>query len=147
MHWPDKSRAEKKIRNVICQLAMSLRKASQGHLPCESSFIPFDILMLVALAHMKPEELSVKALFNSLPYSDMGIRYHLRQLVTDTWLEIHPSTSDKRRKLVIPSEKLLARLSVVEQAFFELIGHEALPQNFMNVIDHQIGAKPEPEIT
>ena len=103
--------------------------------------------MLVALAHMKPEELSVKALFNSLPYSDMGIRYHFRQLIMDAWLEIHPSTLDKRRKMVVPSEKLLTRLSVVEQTFFELIGHEALPQNFMSVIDHQICAKPEPEIT
>lgn len=147
MYWHEKSRAEKKIRNAICLLAMSLRKVSQRHLPCESSFIPYDILMLVALAHAKPEELSVKALFNSLPYSDMGIRYHLRQLVTDAWLEIRPSTSDKRRKLVIPSEKLLARLSVVEQAFFELIRHEALHQNFMSVMDHQIGAKPGPEMT
>lgn len=98
--------------------------------------------MLVALAHMKPEELSVKALFNSLPYSDMGIRYHFRQLIVDAWLEIHPSTSDKRRRLVVPTEKLLARLSVVEQAFFELIMHEMPPQNFMSVIDHQIGAEP-----
>ncbi len=98
--------------------------------------------MLVALAHMKSEELSVKALFNSLPYSDMGIRHHLRQLKMDAWLEIHPSMVDKRRKMVVPSEKLLTRLSVVEQTFFELIGHETLPQNFMSVIDHRIGAEP-----
>lgn len=55
------------------------------------------------------EELTVKALFASLPYSDMGIRYHFDKLVKTGWIELHNGDKDNRIKRVKPSEKLSKR--------------------------------------
>lgn len=83
-----------------------IRKQSVVHLPIGHSFIPYDILITVVDSHTNNEELTVKALFASLPYSDMGLRYHFRKLLNDGWIELQPMSGDKRAKQIKPTEKL-----------------------------------------
>ena len=83
-----------------------IRKQSINHLPIGHSFIPYDILITVVESHTNNEELTVKALFASLPYSDMGLRYHFRKLLNDGWIELQPMNGDKRVKQIKPTEKL-----------------------------------------
>lgn len=52
------------------------------------------------------KELTVKALLATLPYSDMGLRYHFRKLVYSGWIELHAVNGDARVKQVKPTEKL-----------------------------------------
>ena len=67
--------------------------------------------------------MAVKALFAALPYSDMGIRYHLNRLIKSNWIELRKSDKDARVKIVLPSSKLLKRLHLLttnlEKTFFE----------------------------
>ena len=65
------------------------------------------------------KELTVKALFATLPYSDMGQRYHFRKLVENGWIELHAIDGDARVKQVKPTEKL--------KNHFEMLSHAVLP--------------------
>lgn len=91
--------------SVVATLSL-IRKQSAAHLPIGHSFIPYDILITVVESHTNNEELTVKALFASLPYSDMGLRYHFRKLLNDGWIELQPMNGDKRAKQIMPTEKL-----------------------------------------
>lgn len=91
--------------SVVATLSL-IRKQSAAHLPIGHSFIPYDILIAVVDSHTNNEELTVKALFASLPYSDMGLRYHFRKLLNNGWIELQPMNGDKRAKQIKPTEKL-----------------------------------------
>lgn len=54
-------------------------------LPVGHSFIPFDILITAYCGDEHGQDLTVKALFANLPYSDMGIRYHFKKLISTGW--------------------------------------------------------------
>jgi hypothetical protein len=62
---------------------------------------------------MSNDPLTVKALFTALPYSDMGLRYHYRRLVTSGWIEVKPSSKDKRNKTLIPTLKLMQAFDLI----------------------------------
>ncbi len=93
------------------QIAVDIREKSTRHLPIDNSLIPFDLIFRVGLAHTRNEDLAVKALFSDLPHSEMGMRYHFKRLLDRGWIVLHSSQSDKRSKIVKPTEKLLERLS------------------------------------
>lgn len=90
---------------VVAMLAF-LRKQSAAYLPIGHSFIPYDILITVVDSFVGDKELTVKALFATLPYSDMGLRYHFRKLIDTGWIELHATNGDARVKQVMPTEKL-----------------------------------------
>jgi hypothetical protein len=68
--------------------------------------MPNKKLGVTAKLYPAPKELTVKALFATLPYSDMGLRYHFRKLVDTGWIELHAVNGDARVKQVKPTEKL-----------------------------------------
>jgi hypothetical protein len=92
--------------HCVVSALVFIRKQSINYLPIGHSFIPYDILITVVDSHTNNKELTVKALFASLPYSDMGLRYHFRKLLNDGWIELQPMNGDKRVKQIKPSEKL-----------------------------------------
>ena len=95
----------KQQQSVVATLAL-IRKHSAAHLPIGHSFIPYDILITVVDSFTSNKDLTVKALFATLPYSDMGLRYHFRKLVDTGWIELHAVNGDARVKQVKPTEKL-----------------------------------------
>lgn len=94
---------------------LEVRKQSTVLLPIGHSFIPFDILLAVIKGNETGEDLTVKALFANLPYSDMGIRYHFRTLIKNGWIELHNGDLDTRIRRVKPTEKLVKHYSLLSQ--------------------------------
>lgn len=92
-------------QNVVAILAL-IRKQCATHLPIGHSFIPYDILVVVIDSFTSNKELTVKALFATLPYSDMGLRHHFRRLIDNGWIELHSVNGDARVKQIKPTEKL-----------------------------------------
>ncbi len=92
-----------------------IRKQTTVLLPIGHSFIPFDILLAVVKGNAEGRDLTVKALFTALPYSDMGIRYHFRVLIKNGWIELHNGDKDTRIRRVKPTEKLLKRFALLSQ--------------------------------
>ena len=90
-------------------------------LPLDNSFIPFDILFKIGIAHFENQELTLKSLFTGLPHSEMGIRYHFRRLVANGWIELQPSTTDRRTKLVTATPRLLDQLMLLDLAFAKMV--------------------------
>ncbi len=95
------------------RLLEGMRKHTSALLPVGHSFIPYDILLAVIRGNAEGEDLTVKALFTALPYSDMGIRYHFRTLIKNGWIELHNGDKDTRIKRVKPTEKLIKRFALL----------------------------------
>lgn len=107
---------------VVTTLAF-IRKSSATHLPIGHSFIPYDILITVVDSFTSDKELTVKALFASLPYSDMGLRYHFKKLIDSGWIELHATNGDARVKQVKPTAKLSKQ--------FDLFADNISPQLYL----------------
>ena len=88
------------------ELASLLKKAntlSATHLPLGGSLVAYELLLNLYLHHVRGEQVTIKALFAGIPYSDMGIRYHLRKLIAEGWLELKTAEHDKRTRICIPT--------------------------------------------
>ena len=66
--------------------------------------------MTVYCGDQQGHDLTVKALFASLPYSDMGIRHHFKKLLIENWIELHNGDKDSRLKRVRATDKLKQNL-------------------------------------
>ena len=97
------------------ELLLHSRTLSAEHLPIGHSFIPYDLLLQVCFHDISaPEEqLNIKSLFASLPYSDMGMRYHLRRLIDNGWINIDSNDSDPRMRRVTPTAKTLGGFDAI----------------------------------
>ena len=90
------------------QLATLLKKANALtaiHLPLGGSLVAYELLLNLYLHHIRGEEVTIKALFAGIPYSDMGIRYHLRKLIEDGWLELKTAEHDRRTRICVPTSQ------------------------------------------
>ncbi len=112
---------ENTIGHTALKVALHVRTMSAELLPLDNSFIPFDLLFKIGLAHIENDELTLKALFTGLPHSEMGMRYHFRRLLANGWIEVQPSPHDRRSKRVIATCKLLEQLTLLDQRFVEAV--------------------------
>jgi hypothetical protein len=101
-------------KNIAEFLHLS-REVSAQHLPIGHSFIPFDLLLQVCLHEVRYQDqpLSMKALFASLPYSDMGVRYHLRRLIENEWIVIDKNDMDPRMRSVSATDKTFTQFATI----------------------------------
>ena len=107
----------KKLQQL--QLLKSLSTIRAGcidHLGISHSVIPYDILTEVIRSELEGKQYSVKQLFAKLPYSDMGVRYHIRQLTTEGWIETNPSQDDHRVKTIRSKEKLRIQFALLSES-------------------------------
>lgn len=89
---------------------------SAAALPLGGSIIAYEILLKVYLCQLQNQTTPLKSLFAIIPYSQMGIRFHLRKLLDDGWIQLTSSDQDRRTKICIPTEKLmLAWADVMDQ--------------------------------
>lgn len=91
-----------------------LRERISIYLPVTHSLIPLDILLTVFCGGQDGQDLTVKALFASLPYSDMGIRHHFKKLIEEDWIKLHNGDKDSRLKRVRATEKLRQNLNKLD---------------------------------
>lgn len=90
----------------ILALLKQASDTTSSCLPLGGSLIAYQLLLNLYASQQRGEEPIVKALFASIPYSDMGIRYHLRKLLDDGWVELKQSTHDKRTRICATTPKL-----------------------------------------
>ncbi|MCD8504656.1 MAG: hypothetical protein LRY56_02845 [Burkholderiaceae bacterium] len=102
-----------KRKALLAELLKQTSDISTTHLPLGGSLIAYKLLLNLYLSQLRGEEPTVKSLFASIPYSDMGIRYHVRKLLSDGWMELKPSPVDKRTKVCVPTAKFDAAWAVV----------------------------------
>ena len=114
----------KRQQCVVMSLKV-IRIESAAYLPIGHSFIPYDILVTVFEHFTNGKELTVKALFASLSYSDMGLRYHFRKLLQSGWIELHAIEGDARVKQIRPTEKLTKHFELLSLSIAPLLSVES----------------------
>lgn len=112
---------EVNIAHNALKVAINVRTVSAELLPLDGSFISFDLLFRIGLAHIDEDDLTLKSLFTGLPHSEMGMRYHFRRLIVNGWIEVHPSKKDRRSKLVFPTKKLIDQFLILEKEFLKIV--------------------------
>ena len=100
---------------IFSQCVRHIRIWEDAHLPLSQSRIAFDLFMLVGQSSQVERPMTLKELFNSLKYSERGIRYVLEQFVDGGWCEIVGHEQDKRFRLVVASQRLIDKLAEYEQ--------------------------------
>ena len=90
---------------------MQVRSWEDKHLPLSQSRIAFDLFVLIAHSAEVEQPMTLKELFNSLKYSERGIRYVLEQFIDGGWCEIAGHEKDKRFRRVVATDLLKTRLS------------------------------------
>lgn len=103
----------RKQQQKIADLLIEMKMVISASLPIGHSFIPYDILLAVIKGDEFGNDLTVKALFASLPHSDMGIRYHFKRLIESGWIHLHNGDKDTRIKRVAATDKLTKRFELV----------------------------------
>ena len=104
-------------KKSVAEFLKISRTISAEHLPIGHSFIPFDLLLHVYLHHTDAENdpLTMKALLASLPYSDMGVRYHLRRLIDRDWISIGKNPHDLRISSVTATRKTISAFDLIAE--------------------------------
>jgi len=107
-------------RFIFSQCVRHIRTWEDAHLPLSQSRIAFDLFMLIGHSSQVEQPLTLKELFNSLKYSERGVRYVLEQFVDSGWCEIVGSEQDRRFRLVVATQRLMDKLIEYEQV---VLGH------------------------
>jgi hypothetical protein len=102
-------------RFIFSQCVRHIRTWEDAHLPLSQSRIAFDLFMLIGHSSQVEQPLTLKELFNSLKYSERGVRYVLEQFVDSGWCEIVGSDQDRRFRLVVATQRLVDKLIEYEQ--------------------------------
>ena len=90
-----------------------LRTALSPALPHGPTLIPLDIMVAVIQASRDAHPVTMKQLCAVLPYSVTGIRYNLKQLIEDGWLNKARHQEDRRAVHLLPTELGKGALSEV----------------------------------
>ena len=84
----------------LAQHGLALRQWERQHLPTEGSQLGYEVFMKLAelVATDGPDNQSglLKRLYLALPYSEKGIRLHLRRLESTGWITVHKIGEDGR---------------------------------------------------
>ena len=94
----------------LIDLISQIRKISQQNLPVDTSFIPYDILVFLYKAHANGQTINLKEFFLLFKHSEMGVRYHLKRLVSDGWITLVENPEDHRSKLMLVTPKFIAQM-------------------------------------
>jgi len=105
--------------HAVINLLMQVREITSSHLPIGHSFIPYEMMLIVVSHYISQEELTVKRLFNSGEFSEMGNRYHFRRLIEKDFIVLQNHPNDSRLKLILPSQKLLDCFDQISKQLFD----------------------------
>jgi len=90
------------VHLAIAQTAASslaLRQWERHHLPMESSLIGFELFLQLAqlsASGRSGRATLLKQLYLALPYSEKGVRLHLRRLEAAGWIRVQRANKDSR---------------------------------------------------
>jgi hypothetical protein len=107
---------------------LKIRKWEEKNLPLSQSRIAFDLFILIAFSYEANQPYTLKELFNSLNYSQRGVRYVLDEMIDNGWCLLVENGHDKRFKFVIGTDLMESKLleyrsmvlSLYKESFDEL---------------------------
>ncbi len=95
----------------------------QKNIPNGHSGLALELFLLISTSTLKQQPLSLKTIFNSLSYSEAGIRKQLRNLFDGDWISTKESKNDKRVRYIIAKEKMLFTLveysEIINSTYYE----------------------------
>ena len=97
------------------QDVMKIRLWEEKNLPLSQSRIAFDLFALLANSSHAQQPLTPKRLFNTLSYSERGIRYVLGQFISGGWCEVVCDAEDKRCRCIVATKRLTDAFEAYEQ--------------------------------
>ena len=77
------------------------------NLPIEQSSLALDLFIFIAFGNLKDNPPTLKELFNSINYSETGVRKHLNRLLAEGWCHLEGSGHDKRLRHVVAEPKMI----------------------------------------
>ncbi|MES2585579.1 MAG: hypothetical protein V4536_01525 [Pseudomonadota bacterium] len=83
----------------------ALRAWCRDNLPTDNSLIAYDLILLIAIAGEKKQQLTIKQLFSSLPHSYTAVRQHYNRFIREGWLAHQSDEKDGRIKYIQPTDK------------------------------------------
>jgi hypothetical protein len=89
---------------------LNQRAWMRANFPAARSLLAIDILVHAAHSTLRKHPTSMKDLLNAIPFSEVGIRKQVTRLVKEGWLRIDRSSADKRIRILVAEDKLLAVL-------------------------------------
>lgn len=89
----------------IIKSARVVRMWCKDNLPFYESVVGYDLVIFIAVEHLKKEKISVKQIFDSLPHSYTAVRQHYMRLIKDGWIECIGDEKDRRVKRILPTKK------------------------------------------
>jgi hypothetical protein len=95
----------------VASASMALRRWELAHLPTNSSHLGFELFMMLvheSALDQGRESIMLKRIYLSLPFSEKGLRIHLRRLEEDGWIVVQKSEGDFRHSRVSLSNKAWA---------------------------------------
>jgi hypothetical protein len=106
---------------------LDVRKIVNQHLPTEGSLVSLDILLFLYwhFGRYPGTGCPLKLFFTTLPYSDMGIRYHMSRLSNRKWLYLETNATDKRSKDIFLTTKTLQKFDTIEIEIANLLKSSA----------------------
>jgi hypothetical protein len=110
--------SNKSISKIInfSEKLIQLRAWEKSNLPIEQSALALDLFLVIVHNTLRDRPLTLKQLFNSVDFSEAGIRKHLKRLLAEGWCSLEGSAKDKRLRHVVAQAKMLAALDRYTEA-------------------------------
>lgn len=112
-----------KILIPATESALKVRSWEKANLPIEQSALALDLFLLLTYNTLCGTPLTLKSLFNSLDFSEAGIRKHLRRLLSEGWCALEGSEHDKRLRHVVAQPKMILALEEYIQVLKNAFGN------------------------
>lgn len=84
----------------VCQVVLDIQALGRKYLAPHDSPLAHHVLLFIAYEQSLKRETTVKTLFVSLPYSQTGLRRHLRRLLQLGWIKSVAAEKDRRVKYI-----------------------------------------------
>jgi predicted transcriptional regulator len=110
--------SNKSISKIInfSEILIQLMAWEKSNLPIEQSALALDLFLVIVHNTLRDRPLTLKQLFNSVDFSEAGIRKHLKRLLAEGWCSLEGSAKDKRLRHVVAQAKMLAALDRYTEA-------------------------------
>lgn len=95
---------------LFSSCVINIRKWEEKNLPLSQSRISFDLFILIARSYEGQQPYTLKKIFNSLNYSQRGVRYVLDQMINQGWCILIENDLDKRFKFVVGTDLMGSKL-------------------------------------
>lgn len=103
----------KKVHIKNINKLIELREILNTKLYSGHALITYDLILVVLKAHLEERNLTIKVLCTGSIRSTLNTRKHINLLIGDGWIILSNDVSDKRHRLVNPTDKLINLVDVL----------------------------------